>query len=1193
MINCRKLTFSFLAFVGLFVAVLFSFGIVTSSAQSFWQGQKHQLSNSPVFSEFDAWVKEFADENFDDNERNKLGETLVVKRRQLLKELMQINPKAALEKTISAEDFNRLPTFITKNLEKRISGYGDFNVYAFDSIDSLTGAIRGSEIEREVVFGDARYKAFVYGRRKAMTTKLKIPLQGIVIDDVMVVDESPARNIEPANYAAREVDETKLAENGAAAEIGGEIKYFSSQSELNAFVNEQIDWESKISPERPQEKLAPNEIASTWTEGAKKVLYIRVDFPDKPGEPIDGQTGLPLTIQRVQEEMDKVNTVYTNSSYGKTSFQSVTVTPVIRLPQPASFYMPSLTVMKFNEIMTDARNAARTAGFETNNYDLDVVASINNGVNAAGLGSVGGKGTWLLGYFNLGYPLHEIGHNYGLNHSGVWRTTDGTVIGQGNETGGDLFDAMAYNGYGLSATHFMASDKRHLDWLTDANVQNITSDGVYRVFAQDAPNPNNIRLLRIKKDSSRNYDLEFRQTITSNPNAMNGALIRWHYPQTRTAQLLDMTPTTNTFPAGVADAPLMVGQSFFDNVSRIRITVLGKGNTTPESLDIRVELNVGCTSNLEQTSQNFSSSGGEGEITLNTQSGCRLPATSSDSWIYAFSTNTGTVRYIVAANYDSQPRTGTFIIGGQSFTVQQSASVTACVQPPPNLVAWWRGEGNVLDQTGVNNGTLVGEMSFGGGKVGGGFKNDSNLRWYNTNNVRYASVPDSVSLTLTEAITFEGWIKINSYSANEGTIIQRRTTGFGSIGSYEVSVSYDGRLNFYIYYNGNAGFIVGSPPNTIPLGQFVHFAATRDGTSGQHKIYINGSLVRQATDSRRPNTLSGAEIKIGMIDGITDELSIYNRALSASEIQAIYNAGIASTGSAGKCLSTNSNINHSKFDFDGDRKSDISIFRPESGVWHLLQSQSDYAAVGFGLATDKLVPADFDGDGKTDVAVFRENPSDPGKAKFFILQSSNNQLREEQFGATGDIPIAGDWDGDGKSDVGVYRTGTAANPQGYFYYRPSSQPATNFIPIPFGAPGDKPVVADFDSDGKTDAAVFRPSNGVWYIQRSRDGFFAIQFGSAEDRPVVGDYDGDGRADQAVFRPSNGVWYIWGSRDGFSAAQFGASTDKPVPGDYDGDNKHDLAIYREGTWFILNSTNGLSVSGFGNASDKPVAYSFVP
>jgi uncharacterized delta-60 repeat protein len=246
---------------------------------------------------------------------------------------------------------------------------------------------------------------------------------------------------------------------------------------------------------------------------------------------------------------------------------------------------------------------------------------------------------------------------------------------------------------------------------------------------------------------------------------------------------------------------------------------------------------------------------------------------------------------------------------------------------------------------------------------------------------------------------------------------------------------------------------------------------------------------------------------------------------------------------ASSCFSNCFAVRQRVVDFDGDGKTDLSVYRTRE--WLINPSSANnpnnFYGVNWGLATDKLAAADYDGDGKTNHAVFRENPTDPGKAKFFILQSGTT--REEQFGSTGDIPVPGYWDGDDKADIAVYRPGTQANPQSYFFYRPSSQSTVNFISIPFGTVGDKPVVADYDSDGKTDAAVFRPSNGVWYIQRSRDGFAAVQFGASEDKPVVGDYDGDGKADQAVFRPSNGVWYVLRSRDGFAAAQFGVSTDR--------------------------------------------------
>ena len=56
-------------------------------------------------------------------------------------------------------------------------------------------------------------------------------------------------------------------------------------------------------------------------------------------------------------------------------------------------------------------------------------------------------------------------------------------------------------------------------------------------------------------------------------------------------------------------------------------------------------------------------------------------------------------------------------------------------------------------------------------------------------------------------------------------------------------------------------------------------------------------------------------------------------------------------------------------DFDGDGRSDVSVFRPSNGVWYLLNSNTGFTSVPFGISTDKIVPADYDGDGKTDVSI--------------------------------------------------------------------------------------------------------------------------------------------------------------------------------------------------------------------------------
>lgn len=134
-------------------------------------------------------------------------------------------------------------------------------------------------------------------------------------------------------------------------------------------------------------------------------------------------------------------------------------------------------------------------------------------------------------------------------------------------------------------------------------------------------------------------------------------------------------------------------------------------------------------------------------------------------------------------------------------------------------------------------------------------------------------------------------------------------------------------------------------------------------------------------------------------------------------------------------------------DFDGDKKSDVSIFRPSTGVWWYQRSSNNQDfSVKFGTVSDNIVPADFTGDGKTDIAFFR-----PSNSTWYIVRS------EEE---------------------------------------------NSFYGFPFGASDDTPVVGDYDGDGEADAAVFRDSNASWYLLRSTAGFVGLQFGLSGDKPVA-------------------------------------------------------------------------------------------
>lgn len=140
--------------------------------------------------------------------------------------------------------------------------------------------------------------------------------------------------------------------------------------------------------------------------------------------------------------------------------------------------------------------------------------------------------------------------------------------------------------------------------------------------------------------------------------------------------------------------------------------------------------------------------------------------------------------------------------------------------------------------------------------------------------------------------------------------------------------------------------------------------------------------------------------------------------------------------------------------------------------------------------------------------------------------------------------------------------------------------------------------SDFDGDGASDFAVFRPSIGTWFVLNSGSNTFSgVQFGQNGDVPVDGDFDGDSRSDVAVFRPSVGGWFILRSSDNqFQGVQFGQSGDKPVAGDYDKDGKADIAVWRpsSGNYFRLNSSNGqFQATAFGQNGDIPIGSALVP
>ena len=285
-------------------------------------------------------------------------------------------------------------------------------------------------------------------------------------------------------------------------------------------------------------------------------------------------------------------------------------------------------------------------------------------------------------------------------------------------------------------------------------------------------------------------------------------------------------------------------------------------------------------------------------------------------------------------------------------------------------------------------------------------------------------------------------------------------------------------------------------------------------------------------------------------------------------------------------------------DFDGDKRTDFSVFHPSNGGWQIERS-SDGLTVPIRMraapAGDDIVPGDYDGDGISEIGTYR-----PSTAQWMVKKvrpfGPDRFIVNGIYGSPGDVPVAADYDADGRTDIAQWRPSTGA-----WQIWQSTLGLRNVAWFVTGVPqqsSDKPLVGDYDGDGKIDLGVWRPSTGTFYIQQSSSSILlTVVLGQNGDRPVAADFDGNGITDMAVYRPSNGTWYFRDPALGVSNSfVWGNPEDIPIPADYDGDAKADFAVFRPSTnqWLSINSTNGNTIDRvFGQSGDMPSPASIQP
>lgn len=538
-----------------------------------------QSPPSDVFPRFATWLTAH---RRGENPPLATGLALAHERRATLKTLIATDPRAALAHAVARTTRATLPAEILAVLETPIDATGRFEV-----LTSCNGP--RAEVTRFAVIGEQRFTAHTHGRRLVTSTKHRLPLHGIAIDDLLALAEEPFRRLEPAELPA-----TSPAAAVAVA-IGDEIHAFDSETTLADWHRTAALAESRPDPTASSLSASPLTAAAPpdWTVGEKSVLWIRAQFAD--------DTALVTTDAAITSAMSSVNDFFRDLSRGRTSFRTTILPGAARLSRDRAYYNSGTG--RIADLESEALRLAReydaangnTGAFNPDRHDRWIVVFKHLNVYWwAGTAFVGDKGIRLNENMQPAVIAHELGHNHGVHHSHAWRPYEGSTVGNGEHVEyGDPFDIMG-GGNVIPDGHFNTTHKQALSFLADSEATTVTASGTYRLYRHDHRSAGGVQVLKIPAGRFE-YSVEHRRTAPRNnfphgPRLESGVLLRWSkYPTTYTGPgvyLLDATPNS---ASGLDDAILGLDETFTDARRGIHITPVATGGDSPrEWVDVRV-----------------------------------------------------------------------------------------------------------------------------------------------------------------------------------------------------------------------------------------------------------------------------------------------------------------------------------------------------------------------------------------------------------------------------------------------------------------------------------------------------------------------------------------------------------------------------------------------------------------------------
>ena len=577
-----------------------------------------------------GWIAEFSALAPNAPEREELlqkGVAIAKARRPVIEKLIRQNPQKAVDEGVGFHEWSSLPEQIKPHVERPFSAAMDYSYYPNCRPPGVAPKAGAPKSVSYLTMPDGSdIRTYTYGRRLGVFSKRSLPVQGIVLGNQAAMRDGSLQIVEgreleavQKNFQNGQADMSRsfasgipIKNDGVHALAGGRIYRFANKQEVQELNKNLAELDALPGPYAASSVLtssggaqaSPNafdlaqirtyakEQASIWTETPKRLFMIRIDFPDKRGEPVSRQA--------LQDSMDRASEEIRNMSYGKTWVESAVSENVYTLPKNSTEYDDDQDRL----ILREARNI-----FRIQKYGQD--ASINIGPeNDIGSGSGGGLGDydivgvyftnlgrksefgfvwggrawaedlWIQGNNNEDLHIHEWGHNYCINHASLWKTTDGSIAGEGDtEEYGDPFDYMGDGPF--PGAHFHPEAKSRLNWLASSGWANvdILGPGTYRLYRIDDPEQNwGLRGLRVARggngEANGYYWVGYRGAFEENTSLSNGAYLIWQRSGGDRSWLLDTTPGSYN---GAEDSALVLGRTFQDPISNLTITPISKG----------------------------------------------------------------------------------------------------------------------------------------------------------------------------------------------------------------------------------------------------------------------------------------------------------------------------------------------------------------------------------------------------------------------------------------------------------------------------------------------------------------------------------------------------------------------------------------------------------------------------------------